>query len=242
MSESTLFSPADIIPFVDFTRLKEDDSSDDLAHFCQQGVGQPIAAVCVYPRFLATAKKCFAGTEIRFACVANFPSGNEPLPDVLASIQQCIEAGANEIDIVMPYQPYLAGEREQVIDFIRACKKACGDALILKVILETGALQDLDIITRASEDMINAGADFLKTSTGFNYPGASLEAAKVMLNAIKTAHKPIGFKASGGIQSYEQALAYATLVNDILGRDKLQPALFRIGASRLLTTLMEEKV
>lgn len=227
----------DLIALIDYTRLKPEDSEQDILDFCEQRQAQAVAAICVYPRFIPTVKSQIENTAIKIASVVNFPDGCQPIETVQADILSAIELGADEIDVVMPYPRYLAGEREAVIAFIQACKQACGE-VCMKVILETGALESLEVIKVASEDMITAGADFLKTSTGFNYPGASLAAAKIMLSAIADSGKAIGFKASGGIQTEQDARAYCQLAKEIMGQNWVTQSHFRLGASRLLAVLI----
>lgn len=202
-----------------------------------------VAAVCVYPQFVAVVKKEL-DASIKIAAVANFPSGNEPLEKVLTTIRQSISDGANEIDVVFPYQNYLQNQNgTDAFDFIHQCKLACGKDVLLKVILETGALNQSEIIADVSEKLCLAGADFLKTSTGKTPIGATLEAAEVMLRVIKkisaSLHRTIGFKVSGGIRTVEQALQYIELANSIFNPEWVQPNHFRIGASRLVDELHE---
>jgi deoxyribose-phosphate aldolase len=199
-----------------------------------------VAAVCVYPAFVKQAVAALHGTSVNVATVINFPEGNHSLTSVTHAIQSALNEGAEEIDIVFPYPRYLAGEKTDVKEYLHACKLACGDHL-LKVILETGALKDLHIIAAASELAIEAGADFLKTSTGKIAIGATLEAAAVMLQTIRNkSNDSVGFKVSGGVRTIPQALEYIALAEKIMGADWVTPAHFRIGASQLADVLLQQ--
>jgi len=230
------FNPAHILSVIDLTSLNETDTAETIATLCQKAVTPlgHVAAVCVYPRFVAQVKEHLATQPVRIATVVNFPTGMELLEDVIRMTHQAIHAGAEEIDLVFPYQDYLRGEAEKAYDFVRAVKAACGETILLKVILETGALQDPAKIAEVSYHLCHAGADFLKTSTGKIAIGATLEAAKVMLNVINKIPRPIGFKASGGVRTLEQAEQYMQLAEEIMGKDWVTPDHFRIGASQLI--------
>lgn len=226
-----------VLSLIDLTSLNENDTEDTIKKLCQQASTKAgtVAAVCIYNRFVPLAKSLLQKTDVKVATVCNFPGGNMPLDFVIKEIARAIAAGADEIDVVMPYHAYLAGKKPEVKNFITTCKKNCGN-LTLKVILETGALQDENIITAASEDAILAGADFIKTSTGKIATGATLEAAQAMLRVIARL-KPeymAGFKASGGVRTLAQAAAYLQLADAILGPQWATAQTFRFGASALL--------
>jgi deoxyribose-phosphate aldolase len=240
-------TPADareILGLIDLTSLGDQDTDDSINHLCDKALSAPVpvAAACIYPRFLPVAAKRLQGSGIQLAAVANFPKADESLADVVLSIKHSIRQGATEIDVVFPYSLYLQGNTTAAAEFIRQCKLACPDPLILKVILETGALADPAIIGAASRDAIIAGADFLKTSTGKIATGATLEAAAVMLLAIHAAaensNRVIGFKASGGIRELEQAHDYLTLAKRIMGAQWVSPRTFRFGATQLFDTIL----
>lgn len=228
-----------ILELVDLTSLNDTDGAETISALCQKTTLDKthVAAVCVYPQFVAQAKKILANRSIHIATVANFPESTDTLENVLASIRQSISEGADEIDVVFPYRDYLQGEKEKPYDFIRACKAACGENVLLKVILETGALLQPQIIAEVSYNVCYAGADFLKTSTGKIPVGATLEAAQVMLEIIKKIPRSIGLKVSGGVRTVSQAEQYIKLVEDMMGPDWVTPAHFRIGASQLVDTL-----
>lgn len=226
-----------ILSLIDFTSLNAHDTDDVIKQLCQQAHSKAgdVAAVCVYGRFVPLAKNLLQHTPIKVATVCNFPGGNSTLDVVIAEIKQAVTAGADEIDVVMPYQDYLAGKRQEIKNFIQACKQACDDRT-LKVILETGALRDTNIIINASEDAILAGADFIKTSTGKIAVGATLEAARAMLQVIRRLkiNRKVGFKASGGIRTLAQARDYLQLADEGMGPQWATPQTFRFGASALL--------
>jgi deoxyribose-phosphate aldolase len=229
-----------ILALIDLTSLGEEDTPGDITTLCNKAqIGSKhVAAVCIYPKFVKLAVELLAGTPVKIATVANFPQGKDALPIVLASIKQSIQNGAHEIDVVFPYQDYLAGQSYAAQDFIGQCKLQCGKNILLKVILETGALLDPQIITDVSRDVIVAGADFIKTSTGKIQVGATLEAAACMLKVIKEMtpkeKRPLGFKASGGVRDIATAEQYLNLAKEIMGAGWISPTTFRFGASQLL--------
>lgn len=235
-----------LMSLIDLTSLNDTDTEANLAPFFEKAKNPfgHVAAVCVCPAFMRLAATQFANTPIKVGTVANFPEGTAPLESVLIDIGRTLQDGAQEIDIVFPYQRYLSGERQYAHTFVESCKAVCGDDVTLKVILETGALGDPAIIADASYDVLSAGADFIKTSTGKILEGASLDAAATMLLVIKhmstQLKRRIGFKASGGIRDIQQAAQYVELADQIMGRDWVKPATFRIGASRLVDEILNE--
>lgn len=229
-----------VISLVDYTSLNASDTQESVATFLEKA-NTPhgsVAAVCVYPQFVRLAAAQLSGSTINIASVANFPDGSRPLDDVLVEIGSALEDGANEIDVVFPYERYLAGERHYAQTFTEACKAVCGDRVTLKVILETGALNDPAIIADAAYDVLAAGADFVKTSTGKISEGATLEAAATMLLVIRHIEPQlkhhVGLKVSGGIRDMQTAAQYIALADHVMGRDWITPQTFRIGASRLI--------
>lgn len=230
---------------IDLTSLNSEDTEAGIAALCEQAQSPlgHVAAVCVYPKFAGLVATNFAGTKIKTATVVNFPHGSSSQEEVLMEINHCLMAGVQEIDVVFPYERYLAGETHYCRHFIQACKAACGENITLKVILETGALGDPAIIADACYDALAAGADFLKTSTGKISEGATLEAAATMLLVIKhtepQAKRRIGFKVSGGIRDVQQAAQYLELADQIMGEGWATPDTFRIGASKLVGELLK---
>jgi len=224
---------------VDLTSLNANDTQASIAKFCEKARSPfgHVAAVCVSPQFIRLVADEFSETPIKAATVANFPTGDASLESVLLEIGNALANGAQEIDVVFPYKKYLSGDKSYGHEFVTACRAACGKNVLLKVILETGALQDLNIIAAASYDALYAGADFIKTSTGKTDVGASLEAAAVMLIVAKALgdqeKRTIGVKVSGGIRDFAQAALYVELAEKILGRAAITPETFRIGSSAL---------
>jgi deoxyribose-phosphate aldolase len=236
----------EMLSLIDLTSLGEADTQETIQALCQKAVtpeGQ-VAAVCVYPQFVPEVKTLVKKSTVHIATVVNFPAGRDPIETVVHAIKEVLQAGATEIDVVFPYERYVDGDRMGAQDFIRQCRHACGDEITLKVILETGATNDLEMISDMSHDVILAGADFLKTSTGKIKMGATLEAAAVMLLAIKglqpNVKRKLGFKASGGVRSIEQASQYIELAKQIMGPEWVSTATFRLGASQLLDVLLQK--
>ena len=205
-----------------------------------------VAAVCVFPNMVKVARKALEGTPIHVASVATaFPSGMSSLKFRLEETRWAVNEGADEIDMVISRGKFLAGQYDEVADEIRAVKQACGKAH-LKVILETGELSTLDQVRWASDLAIDAGADFIKTSTGKVQPAATLPVTLVMLEAIRDHYyrtgKKIGMKPAGGVATAKLALQYLVMVRETLGQDWLNPDLFRFGASTLANDLLRQIV
>jgi deoxyribose-phosphate aldolase len=225
---------------LDLTSLNDTDSEADIAPLCRRAQGQfgPVAAVCVWPRLAAFARAQLP-LNIAVAAVANFPHGNADVAAAVHDTLQIVQAGAQEVDVVLPYKALLAGDAAVVTQLLTAVRNACR-GLTLKVILETGELKTPLLIELASQLALDAGADFLKTSTGKTTVHATPEAARVMLNAIANhpaAKNHAGFKASGGIRTVQDAIIYEALIKQILGAQALTPKRFRIGASSLLVDI-----
>lgn len=203
-----------------------------------------VAAICVFPSLVSEVKEALWVPEINIASVAaGFPSSQTFIEVKIAETSLAVYAGANEIDVVIPVGEFLNGNYVLLFDEISEIKAACGKAK-LKVILETGALITAKNIKTAAILAMEAGADFIKTSTGKFDPAATLEAAYVMTNAIKEFNKKskrkVGFKPAGGISTTDDALKYYTIVKEVLGDKWLTPDLFRIGASRLANHLLSD--
>lgn len=204
----------------------------------------PAAAVCVYPDMVAPVREV-VGDRLHVASVATaFPSGRAALDVKIADTEDAVEAGADEIDMVIDRGAFLAGDLQRVHDEIVAIKQACGDAH-LKVILETGELQTYDNVLRASWLAMDAGADFIKTSTGKIQPAATLPVTLLMLQAVRdyreTTGRQVGVKPAGGIRSSKDAIKYLVTVNEVAGQDWLNPDWFRFGASSLLNDLLLQR-
>ena len=201
-----------------------------------------VAAVCVYPNFVGLAKKCLGDSKIKVASVATaFPSGNSTLEAKLQDVKYAVEAGADEIDMVISRGRFHQGDHQYVFDEIAAVKEACRTAR-LKVILETGELGTFDKVRQASDIAIAAGADFIKTSTGKIKPAATLPVTLVMLQAIRDyflkTGQHVGMKPAGGISNAKLALHYLIMVKEVLGDDWLTNHLFRFGASSLANDVL----
>ena len=232
-----------LLGLIDLTSLNPTDSADtvrELARSAATAAGR-VAALCIWARFIAVARESLAGTGVPIAVVANFPAGANNVEAAAAETAAAVAAGANEVDVVFPYHALLSGDETAGIALVRACRAACGREALLKVILETGQLGSAERIRRASELAIDGGAHFLKTSTGKTQPGATLQAAEVMIEAIASARKrgiKVGFKASGGVSTMADASAYLELYEKQLGAGSATPATFRIGTSSLIKPIL----
>lgn len=235
---------------IDLTTLKATDSPRSVADFTERvnafdeeyPMLPNVAAICVYPNFAPVVSTVLDVTGVGVACVSGaFPSSQSFNEVKIAETALAVDGGATEIDIVLNVGNFLDGDYEAVCDEISEQKAACRDAR-LKVILETGALKTAADIKAASVLALYSGADFLKTSTGKEFPGASLEAAYVMCQTIKEYYEAtgnrVGFKAAGGVSTTEDAVRYYTLVKEVLGEDWLSNDYFRLGASRLANNLL----
>jgi deoxyribose-phosphate aldolase len=239
-----------ILSMIDLTTLEGQDTPGKVRQLCQKAIhlhdampGLPhVAAVCVYPTMVGVAKKALAGHDINVASVATaFPSGQSKLQVKLDDTRAAVEAGANEIDMVISRGAFLAGDYRYVFDEIRAVKEACGDAH-LKVILETGELGPLDRVRRASVLAMHAGADFIKTSTGKIQPAATMPVTLVMLQAIRDYYyetgRMVGMKPAGGISTAKLAVHYLVMLRETLGNAWMTPEWFRFGASSLANDVL----
>lgn len=228
---------------MDLTTLNDNDTDADVIKLCHQAKSPAgnTAAICIYPRFIPIARKTLhqiGAKDIKIATVTNFPHGNDDIDIALAETKAAVAYGADEVDVVFPYRAFLAGDKEIGFELVKACKQACGDKVLLKVILETGEIKSPELIKQASEIAIAAGADFIKTSTGKVAENATLAAAKVMLEVIRDTNPNVGFKPAGGVKTAAQAEQYLSLVADILGQEWISAAHFRFGASSLLADLL----
>lgn len=236
---------------IDLTTLNTTDTREDVWRFTEKvnafegsnpEIGN-VAAICVYPNFAKTVKDTLTA-DVKIACVSGgFPTAQTFAEVKIAETALAVADGADEIDIVLNLGLFLNEEYEELYEEISEIKHACHEAH-LKVILETGALKTADNIGKASVIAIYSGADFLKTSTGKVYPGATPEAAYVMCETIKSYYekhgRKIGFKVSGGVATVEDAVKYYAIVKEVLGEEWCDNSLFRIGASRLADKLLGE--
>lgn len=225
---------------LDLTDLAEDATEAGARDLCHRATTSPVpvAAICLWPRFVATARAALGeNSAVRVATVVNFPAGETALAPVVLETEQALKAGADEIDLVLPWRAFLAGDEAMASAMVREVKGCCG-AKLLKVILETGEYPELDSVRVASELAIAAGADFIKTSTGKTAQAASIPAARTMLGVIAAAGRPVGLKPSGGIRTLADATSYLDLADAIMGPDWATPATFRFGASGLYGALV----
>jgi deoxyribose-phosphate aldolase len=225
---------------LDLTDLSETCSDAAVAALCGKAVTPhgPVAAVCVWPQFVARARDALQGSTVRTATVVNFPTGDEDIGRVVEDVEEALGDGADEIDLVLPYNALMRGDPDAARTMVATVREVADGGRILKIILETGALDRPATIEAASRLAIAAGADFLKTSTGKIAVSATPEAAEIMLGAIRSAGRPVGFKAAGGIRTLTDAKLYLDLADRIMGRGWAGPATFRIGASSLYDTLI----
>lgn len=223
---------------LDLTNLNDDCTAADIDALCARTVTPfgHVAAVCVWPQFVAQASGLLEETPVRVATVVNFPAGGDDVEPVVAETETSVAQGANEIDLVLPYRR-LRDDPKLVYGLVSAIRAAAGKAL-LKVILETGEIGDADLIRQASVIAIDAGADFIKTSTGKVPVNATPEAAEIMLTVIADHGGDVGFKPAGGIKTLADAEIYLALADDIVGAGWATPRTFRFGASSLLDDLL----
>ena len=238
------------VRMMDLTTLEGADTPGKVAALCSKAMRPDpvdrsvpsVAAVCVYPNLVATAKARLDGSGVKVASVATaFPSGQSPLAVKLADVREAVELGADEIDMVIDRGAFLSGRYAKVYDEIVKVKEACG-AAHLKVILETGELGTYDNVRRASLLAMAAGGDFIKTSTGKVNPAATLPVTLCMLEAIRDVHEEtgrvVGMKPAGGIRTAKQAIQYLVVLHETLGLQWMTPDLFRFGASSLLNDVL----
>jgi deoxyribose-phosphate aldolase len=239
-----------ILSMIDLTTLEGQDTPGKVRQLCRKAMHlhdalpdlPNVAAVCVYPTMVGIARQSLGDADIRVASVATaFPSGMSPRSIKLEETRMAVEAGADEIDMVISRGAFLQGDYGYVFDEIAAIKEACGDAH-LKVILETGELGTLDRVRRASVLAIHAGADFIKTSTGKIQPAATMPVTLVMLQAIRDHFREtgriVGMKPAGGISSAKLAIQYLVMLRETLGSAWLSPTWFRFGASSLANDVL----
>ena len=246
------------IRMVDLTTLEGADTPGKVRALCSKAMRPdpadsscpPAAAVCVYPDMVRTAKDALGSSGVHVASVATaFPSGRAAIDIKLADTADAVEAGADEIDMVIDRGAFLSGRYAEVFEEIVAVRSACarpdGQDAHLKVILETGELQTYDNVRRAAWLAMMAGADFIKTSTGKVQPAATLPVALVMLEAVRdfrdSTGRMIGVKPAGGIRSAKDAIKHLVMVNEVAGPDWLDPDWFRFGASTLLNDLLMQR-
>ncbi len=229
-----------LLGLLDLTSLGEDDTPEKIRALCDSARGPHglPAALCVYPEHVTTVRAAMAGTPVKIATVVNFPDGGADPERVVRETRRAIAAGADEIDMVLAWRALKVGDAVTARAGVEACREACGPGVALKLILETGGLETPELIRQASEIGLDAGADFLKTSTGKVPVNATPEAATVMLDAIAARGGRCGFKVSGGVRTLADGRIYLGLAEDRLGAGWITPEHFRIGASSLLGEIL----
>lgn len=241
-----------IFQCIDFTTLEAFDNETKINDFCSKALSFKdndlhisVPAVCIYSPFVRQAKELLRGSGIKVATVAcAFPSGQMPFELKRKEVEYCVGQGADEVDMVISRGTFLAGRLDEVYEEIKSVREACAPPVRLKVILETGELKSVENIRRASEIAINAGADFIKTSTGKCPVSATPLAAIIMCDTIKeyfeATGRMVGFKPAGGMSTIDDALIYYYIVREVLGERWLNKDYFRVGTSRLAGKVMDE--
>ena len=232
------------LQLIDLTSLNEDDTPEAIISLCRQARTEAgnTAAICIYPRFIPLARKTLQSlglNEVTIATVSNFPDGGDDVDIAVAETRAAVAYGADEVDVVFPYRALMAGNETVGAELVKWCKEACGANVLLKVIIESGELKDEALIRRASEIAIDAGADFIKTSTGKVPVNATTESARIMLETIRDSGKTnVGFKPAGGIKTAEDAAVHLELADTIMGPEWVDRNHYRFGASSLLGNLL----
>ena len=231
------------LALIDLTDLTDDCTPDAIDELCARAVGPygTVAAVCVWPTFVAQARERLVSTGVRVATVVNFPGGRDEVLATLDLTRSALGDGADEIDLVLPYHAVQIGDLEKAETMVRSVAEVVHEnGALLKVILETGALGDDAAIRMAAQLAVAGGADFIKTSTGKIPVSATPAAVEVMLQVIADADRPIGLKPSGGIRTLDDAATYLALADQAMGPAWATPSTFRFGASGLLDALEAE--
>lgn len=223
-----------LMVLMDLTDLGDTATEAATLQLCARAKGPPVpcAAICIWPQFVKIARRALAGSSVKVATVVNFPAGGTHVSRVTGDIAEALDDGAEEIDLVFPWRAFLAGDTEIASGMVGEAR-ALAEGVTLKVILETGQFPDKASLAAASALVIAAGADFLKTSTGKSPVSATPDAGRTLLEAIRESGKSVGFKASGGIRSLEDARLYLDLADEVMGPGWASPATFRLGASHL---------
>ena len=227
------------LSLLDLTDLSDDSTIADIDVLCARAVEARVVAVCVWPRFVAQAAAALVDSTVRIATVVNFPAGGT---DIAATVDETVAAladGAEEIDVVLPYRALLAGDLDTPRRLVAGVSALIERPRhLLKVILETGELPDMEAVALASRLAIESGADFIKTSTGKTPVSATPEAARTMLDVIRTTGHRVGIKVSGGIRDLDAASTYLRLAREAMGDGWISPVTFRFGASGLRDALL----
>ncbi|MCI3943768.1 deoxyribose-phosphate aldolase [Pseudomonas syringae] len=231
------------IGLLELFALNTDDTEQRIVGICQRAwtpVG-PVAAVCVQPRFVCLARTTLdrmLARNIKVVATVNFPHGGSNIASVLSEVRASLMSGADEIDVVYPFRALLGGDRQAGIELLAACVSLCGKQSALTATLETGDLRDSQIILDACRDAIEAGADFIKTSTGKAVAHVTPQAARIMLGAIADVGGQAGFKVAGGIRTFEEVRSYMALARARFGPHWVNAGRVRLGGSSLLDDLL----
>jgi deoxyribose-phosphate aldolase len=237
------FAAQRLLSMTDLTSLNDTDTDDTIRKLLQSSATSAgkVAAVCCHARFIPLARPVLQQQGVALAVVTNFPDGNADVAAARTETAEAVAAGADEVDVVFPYRALLSGDAKTGAALVRACREACGDRALLKVILETGQLRRDNDIRRAAQIACDEGAHFLKTSTGKTKPGATEEAVSVLLDVIALYGKRgrwVGLKVSGGVRTIETARGYLDMFEDRFGAASANPTNFRIGASSLVRDIL----
>ena len=232
-----------LIGLIDLTDLADDRAPDGIPALCSRAEHHRTAAVCVWPEFVATCAERLAATDVRVATVVNFPGGDDPVESVTDAVVAALGDGADDIDLVLPYRAFLAGDTARAADTVAIVSTLVAPPRIVKVILETGELGGAEVVRAASRLAIDSGADFVKTSTGKTAVGATPEAVDAMVAEIAATPPDsdgvtVGLKPSGGIRTFDDARSYVERAEAVMGAGWATPATFRFGASDRLDALL----
>lgn len=232
-----------VMGLLDLTSLGDGDDAETVRRLCHAATNThgSVPAVCVWPQFVGVARDELAGGSVKIAAVSNFPSGAGDVDAVVAESAQIVADGADEVDVVFPWRDHLASEPALGRELVRAVREAVGPEVVLKVILETGELDDVDLIVSAAHAAVDGGADFLKTSTGKTPTGATPAAVGALLRVIgecRDRGSSVGLKVSGGVRDLDTAADYLDLVDAAMGASWATAATMRFGASSLLDDVL----
>jgi deoxyribose-phosphate aldolase len=235
------------IGLLDLTSLDGDENLLKIADLCRRACTPlgPVAAVCTWAPFVKFAKQSLEGSSIRVAAVANFPDGATDIARAVAETREIVEAGGDEVDLVFPWRLWLAsgGTTKAGAELVSACRETCGERVKLKVILETGAIVNRGLVRAAALTAIEAGADFLKTSTGKTPVSATRQAVETLLEAVRISGSTrCGVKVSGGLRDAATAFGYLEMAERAMGKGWVTPDRFRFGASKLLDALLASRI
>lgn len=226
-----------LVAAIDLTSLAGDETPAVIEALCDRAIKARVAAVCVLPDALPVAAGTLAGSTVKLATVANFPEGGDDLAGTADAVAAAVAAGAHEVDIVAPLDAAIEGDVSLTGELVSLCREAAGPGIKLKLILETGRLERPETITAVARSAVMAGIDFLKTSTGKIEVGATPRAASLLFAVAQEAEGRVGVKISGGVRTARDALRYWQIGEAMMGAGWLEPAHFRIGASKLLDEL-----